>query len=98
MENISVRLASDINSRVVSSKSEDNIIATPKTEPGEGSTAATTTAEEAVVVRPSVVMSTSTANNNNQHQQDQQNIVYCNLNDLELGPGDNIGKYSLLFG
>ena len=60
-----------------------------KTEPEDVSS-------EAAVTRPSVVMSVSLANNQEEHQPgtepatEQQNLVYCNLNDLDFGtPSDN---------
>ena len=60
-----------------------------KTEPEDVSS-------EAAATRPSVVMSVSLANNQEEHQPgnepatEQQNLVYCNLNDLDFGtPSDN---------
>ena len=60
-----------------------------KTEPEDVSS-------EAAVTRPSVVMSVSLANNQEEHPPvnepapEQQNLVYCNLNDLDFGaPTDN---------
>ena len=57
---------------------------------------------EAAVTRPSVVMSVSLANSQEEHQPvsetptEQQNLVYCNLNDLDFGsPSDN-GSFALV--
>ena len=66
-----------------------------KTEPEEVSS-------EAAVTRPSVVMSVSLANNQEEHPTvneaatEQQNLVYCNLNDLDFGASSDNSSFALV--
>ena len=66
-----------------------------KTEPEEASS-------EAGVTRPSVVMSVSLANNQEEHPAvteppaEQQNLVYCNLNDLDFGAASDNSSFALV--
>ena len=66
-----------------------------KTEPEE-------TRTETEVTRPSVVMSVSLANSQeeqapaNNAASDQQNLVYCNLNDLDFGTPADTNSFSLV--
>ena len=66
-----------------------------KTEPEEVSS-------EAAVTRPSVVMSVTLANNQeeqppvNEPPAEQQNLVYCNLNDLDFGAASDNSSFALV--
>ena len=66
-----------------------------KTEPEEVSS-------EAAVTRPSVVMSVTLANNReeqppvNEPPAEQQNLVYCNLNDLDFGAASDNSSFALV--